>query len=720
VTTGYSSTNDTRHALPGDNVKWDNRLVQNGPTITNKNIAFWPVQSGTYTGSTTWGTGTGATGGKQTLKSGAGKGSTSYNGNTYWSPSTHWTRKITQDDVNIGDGAKVGYYCMTLNAQPQAYVNMTLNNDVINSGQHCVDVVPHYPTNCTPGSCCDGGTCGGGGGCVGDSCNGGGCTGSNCGGNSCPGGNCQSGGMMPQTTLGGSGSSVTIGDTNTAKFNYKVKNMGPTKSLPTTYWAYAFILKQGEKLTFPDGPIDYNNLASAGCGARNVGTSQTTYCHEVDSKSGLVVGSEKAGDPLGAIGSYVNMGSFTVNLSKSEWDAEPGDKICSYVVINPFSVSYGVVKPTTAAVSASNIECYVIAQKPQLQLRGSDSASGATKFGNTTVTGNPTTGFYGSYSNQAPRGSWSQYGLLVYSQNGLISKFGSAGSTIYTSNSKVTCQLWFSNTYANTATASPGDTHACDNSSPTAGQTGALFKSLPDAVREIQLPDSAKLTPAQIRSAIAAGTLKQPTYFTSATCSVGAKCFGLWTNANGEYGIDGDVELLNSTDDTIGGTGKKQTFVISGNLYITDNIYSNKQDDKYAKLLNMPNVNIIANNIYISSNVKYIYGTYIARNQISTCGQIQGNGAPLAKFKLDASGNATEQTADCYNQLQVDGALVSLKSPVFQRTIGGGRGADIKTASEIINYTPNLWLVPWYINSGQDETPSDWVITGETNLPARW
>ncbi|RYC76092.1 hypothetical protein G51EAM_00496 [Candidatus Nanoperiomorbus periodonticus] len=312
---------------------------------------------------------------------------------------------------------------------------------------------------------------------------------------------------------------------------------------------------------------------------------------------------------------------------------------------------------------ASNIACVVVTKSPNLNLSGSDSYA--------------KDGFTGSdvRENIVPgtdkRGSYSQYGLLTGDKNG-VTNFGSAGyTTASQANHRLACKL----SYANTGNVK-------DDCKDLNGLKPAnLFKnplSTPSSTNAQQLPGGSS-----VNLSILSGSYK--------------------TTSSGSLKISGDL-----------GKGQHITiFAEKADVTITGKI--DAYAGPYNKLSDIPSFTIMAKNIKVNPGVSLITGTYVAKDHFESC----NNGAQEKGPTLGVEGV-------CKNKLKVNGAIVSVGSPVFRRTFGAGNNSDdyqwdtdrISSTAEWINYTPNLWLTTSNGSSGNQL--EGLTTTQVTNLPVRY
>lgn len=561
------------------------------------------------------------------------------------------TYKITQDDV----GKKV---CR------RTAVNAHSRSDGgwVYSSVACVNVPYHYPGMCddTKEDC---------GSLTPDCTQDGGCDGT-----------ILKSGVQPQTNT----TQTSIKPGETANFTYRLSNDGLTKSLDLEYRAYAFILKSGSSIdseSLSNSQV-YASFSAAACGGRGVASSDQRYCqNSIVSGTGIVIGSGAGAYPN--LNTSYQVNSSSISTSNANWAVEPGDKVCSYLVVDKWSVNNDKAAVT---VAASNISCVTVNRNPQLQIRGSDSWAGGTW---TDVDGTEQTtsgGFAGRAQASDQRGSWSQYGLFVY--QGSTSGFGSAGSTMKSSGLNTeACKLIFANT-----------------SCPTS--TGAFYTSS-SLTQNIQLPALAYSNNLKAKANNAADSSIKVLSTVSNKIDLASLTSGTyWVNNSDTNNILMATGSLKN--------GVNATIYIDGILEIQNNITT--ESTSFTELADVPSLTVVAKNIRVTSNVTYIYGTYIARDTFYSAYSATGTQSELLKDQ------------GTYNsQLKIDGALTSRYSPRFLRTLGGGSTTssttvngethlNSMTASEIINYLPTTFLVP--ATSGSSGTT--WITTKQTVLPARY
>lgn len=472
-------------------------------------------------------------------------------------------------------------------------------------------------------------------------------------------------GIVPTARVAGGKSKVQVGDTVT--FDYRVENpTGPTKTRPFQYHNYTFILKRGTSL-----PADKDDRPTY---------PMSWYGDGVSCKGGRSLGQRWNNNPsLSAINPCVGWDTGEVNVvlnvgesrtsSKSYgiyggsgWLAQPGDKICSYIAVDN---NWSVKNDVSAnTFRASNIACVVVTKSPNLNLSGSDSHAKDGFRGASVSESDKVTG-------TAKRGSYSQYGLLT-GTDGVVN-FGSAGYT--TASDKyhsLACKL----NYAN---------------------TGSVQGDCKD-----------------LKGLLPAGLSKNPLSMPSKSASTGSLSSGNVTLnmlQSGSYYRSGNLAI----SDSILMPGRHITIFVDGDVTISGYIDTD-WGTKYSKLSEIPSFTIKARNIKVEPWVALITGTYVATGHFESCKGAQNKSADLG-MRLDSK---------CQQKLKVNGAIVSVGSPIFRRTFGAGNQPEdnqwdpnkISSTAEWINYTPNLWLTTSNGSSGNQL--EGLTTTQVTNLPVRY
>ena len=265
------------------------------------------------------------------------------------------------------------------------------------------------------------------------------------------------------------------------------------------------------------------------------------------------------------------------------------------------------------------------------------------------------------------RGSYSQYGLLTDKVG--VTNFGSAGyTTASQANYKFACKL----SYANTDSAQVN----CNDLNGL--QPAGLSKNLSVPSR----PASTTFLPNKY---VTLNKLKSGSYYRSGELYIGKS----------ELKLDQHI-----------------TIFVDGDVNIRGEITNSS--NTYTKLSEIPSLTIKAKNIKVEPQVERIAGTYVATGRFESCNGGREKGDTLGAFGL------------CRSKLKVNGAIVSVDSPLFRRTFGAGNEPDddqwnlnkISSTAEWINYTPNLWLTTSNGSSGNQL--EGLTTTQVTNLPVRY
>lgn len=468
---------------------------------------------------------------------------------------------------------------------------------------------------------------------------------------------------------------IFMGDN--ATFDYKIVNRNKsytrTKNMP--YRIYTFILKpEAGDISDTTGCISISDIDRNGGGGNNclvhrsggdnfsVATPTSRFGGNVRHWKVQESGNSDSIYPA----SSQSFDDKTVELrADNEWaDAKPGDRICSYIAVDQWAVTNGV---DDGRVRLSNIKCYDVGKKPQLQIRGGDSKSqdgfAGSTFKSTTI--NP---------NNKKRGSLSQYGLI--SLNNSVSNFGSAGYTAASGNDAVTNNNWCKLIYANTSSAG-SIRSACGGIGNFDGGSGTYTPGMPTV-------DDSKAT--TIGGNINLGSLDSK-----------------------QYKIDGNANISGSLRQ-----GVNTIIKINGNATINTNIGRDIQ--KYANLEDMPNLTLyVTGQLTVSNAVSEVNATIIA-NKLNTC--VSSN---------DDLG-IVDGHNKCNSQLKINGSVIATgtgNSIQLKRTFGSGNNASYEESdnnsawspSEIINLSPNTFLTTFAGNNNKNKT---YRITEVRSLPARY
>lgn len=414
------------------------------------------------------------------------------------------------------------------------------------------------------------------------------------------------------------------------------------------------------------------NIGSFGSGASSISTLSTT--------SGLSDSNFSSGAWNGSA------------FNQTFQDAWYGRKVCYYTVIT----SGGWAFDKTSEYRYSNPVCVKWSKSPQIQLRGSDSSSGGIWDGTSNSYNG---GFLGVSQSDVRRGSWSQYGLLVY--KGGTNNFGSGGwSTNYSASNRVNaCALTFANQVSGINCSS--------NAQGGQLYSGSTLSQL------ISLPTNAKIDSTAINSlastpaAAGAGTAAAPLILNSL--------------ASGTYKLAAGSHIGASQIPS----GRQITIVSAGDIYLDGDIQTSAT--AFSSLNDVPILNIISRGQIIvgTSIVNQLFGTYIVASDSS--------GKGFKTCNVNASDNRMSDTGDCNRQLRINGAVISRPSPMLRRTLGSGYSSsstnnvtangethlEAITPAELFNYQPNLFLTPYAIRQSST-TGNTWVVTKQTILPARF
>ena len=461
-------------------------------------------------------------------------------------------------------------------------------------------------------------------------------------------------------------------------FTYNIWNdRGPTKTKDIEYHVYAFLLKGGADL--PDNAEDsviYPLGANTGCYGRDVDGNGYVdgRCQQVASGG---TGELSPGNSVKPKPTQ----KFTI---VDNWLGQPGDQICSYVVLGATWNVYDGVNSGTQL--ASNIKCVKIGKRPQIQINGSDS------YANKGFTGSK----YSDIELNYQRGSYSQYGLLTGS--GSSSNFGSAGYTFSKSgNVSKACQLGWANTNCGKVIigfSAGGLTHTFYNAitvTDTASYPGSL---------------------SSLSSPSGGGT----SYYKASGGTNFSGNLNPGTRAvvyvNGDANITGNIIAYGAA----GVSGSLPTNPDTGGS-------TNNLNQTFTNLVDIPSLTIVATgDININGSVTTIDANLVSKNgRVITCAGSDGGGT-----KTELGIGSTQ----CANKLKINGAVASKESPILHRIFGAGNTIDAtsntnqwnnlmnSSSSEWFNYTPNVWLTP-YLNGGGD-TPNNYTTVQVTNLPVRY
>ena len=504
----------------------------------------------------------------------------------------------------------------------------------------------------------------------------------------CPsGGGTITGGIQPDvaaTSENGSGDNNYVLDGDKFTFTAKVKNssIGPTKTRGgENVRLYVFLSD-----TKPDPDALYGDEDSSRKVFRDFGQANCTEgtqwrsAHSSLKLKGHCVSIDAGSAPsLDKNSGYVSMSNkYNGTYGEDFWeDADPGDHICGYVAVNNWAVKNGV---PVKSVITSRIQCVDIAKKPHLKILGADSYA---------ADGVKSSSYNASNDKNKIQGSWTQYGMF---SDRTMSNFGTNGyTTVDPVNIGKACKLGFANISVLT---SGGAGDSCN--------LNAMGNFQPGSTHNISLPNSSTASIVNRKPDLSrdAGVL-------NVDASGNTKKSGAYRTSDGSFGPS-RIEIKR---------GVHVTVYVDGDVTINGDIVYGS-DGNYKTLDDIPSLTIVASgDLTIANNVKNLDGVYIAGGNI--------NGAQVDGKKIVTCTDASldlSMNGNCNNtSLTVRGAIISAASPSLNRVFGGGdlRAPNYKDSSEILNYTPNTFLVPYYLgNLGGDI--EGFKTTSATSLPPRY
>ncbi|MCL2037872.1 hypothetical protein FWG95_02620 [Candidatus Saccharibacteria bacterium] len=487
-----------------------------------------------------------------------------------------------------------------------------------------------------------------------------------------------------------------------ASFRTYVDNTGPTVANNISWAVRSFVLPAGN-----DGL--YNAYTAKPVA---LGTAYETIFPGATNVQ--VQRPSSAGTSNFVVGSGTTNNPFNTSLSTSGLNV--GDRLCVTLEISPWATANKPEYDASRPVYFSKPACALVTKSPQLNLRGTDSYSGARYWGDNSAQINKEGGFksskFADTTGNTNRGSWSQYGILATgstlsdntanNNNGAtIQYFGSAGfTTTQGTNRDNSCKLAFSN--ISPSGGAGGST--CSGNAMINGDAGK-FRNLD---RTINLPSVAKATTKSSTTTITLDT----------DFPLGSSGTYRYDVSGGTLNISGNV--LKGIKDTSTPKGNHLTIYVEGNVLINGNIVF--QGPSYTNLSEIPSLTIYAtDNIEIAPGVTQIDGTLVAGKAVHTCNTNRDSTfGPHLGLNNSPGG--------CNQQLTINGAIVSKDSPHFRRTFGGGTSTTItdiantnapRAPAEIVNYTPNLFLTPYYMDSNLDDS-TIWDTVRQGGLPARY
>jgi hypothetical protein len=198
------------------------------------------------------------------------------------------------------------------------------------------------------------------------------------------------------------------------------------------------------------------------------------------------------------------------------------------------------------------------------------------------------------------------------------------------------------------------------------------------------------------------------------------------TNANLVYKASGQVKIAGIAEDSANTllNGNNTKLYVDGNVLITSDIVAVKGASSIAQI---PGFTVIVKgNIYISSDVSQLYGTYVAQpNGAGSGGNIYtcANEATFTQYNpIVGDASNPDYTTCSTTKLTVTGSLVAKKIN-FLRTRGsryldangldGQSGAGYSNAAEVFQYNPLTWLRQSTTTTNASNTTYDSI----TSLP---
>lgn len=305
-----------------------------------------------------------------------------------------------------------------------------------------------------------------------------------------------------------------------------------------------------------------------------------------------------------------------------------------------------------AAFDPTN-NCLLVVKKPKVQIWGGDLMVGKSFIGGGVVSSNVDTSQ--SIKSGVTFGSWVEYGIFA---SGTISGAGSGSSLAGGRPSSTSCQI-ASLTFANTGIGKS----SCDGSTMGSYKFGTNIRDL-------------------------------GSYF-NATQTISSGSIAIDDNLSGVYGnAAGSLTIT-------GGTTSKSIVLNMPNTDVTISGDINYANVTVSSISQIPQVVIIARNIYISASVSNIDAWLVASNgKVNTCIE-GGERNALTIF-------------DCNNMLVINGPVVA-KQLFLRRTAGSNPANESGDPAEIINLRSDAYLWMYGRSMGDNRIRSTYV----TELPPR-
>lgn len=353
--------------------------------------------------------------------------------------------------------------------------------------------------------------------------------------------------------------------------------------------------------------------------------------------------------PVGQVGGY----------DETIPDEPSGTKICYALSIHGYDQS-------SKDWRHSDPFCVIIGKKPMVQIWGGDLVAGAAFTGQTPTAASIDTSTT-SKSDGKTYGSWVEYGVFAPSSITIASLSGLSGG-----NSSSKQVDWSKLTFANQPSQyCPAGTkqYGCYNSVGSMG-------NIPD-VESYFFTASTPDTPGSLNLAQGAGVHT--------------------------YKHTGDLVINAAT------IQKGQSYVIkaTGNVTITGDIAYTSS--KLSSLADIPQLVIIANNIYINSNVSNVDAWLIAE------GTTASNTGILDTCHISTTYATALSSSICNTALRVNGPVMA-QHVWLRRTAGADKGAASGDPAEIFNLRSDAYL--WAFNQVQGGGKAETAYTKE--LPPRF
>lgn len=364
------------------------------------------------------------------------------------------------------------------------------------------------------------------------------------------------------------------------------------------------------------------------------------------------------------------VGATTVGQNTTDMvtDAPAGAHMCYALSVNGFDQDHD---PNNQALSKiwlnSTPVCIVIGKKPKVQILGGDLA---TRGGINTGVTQKTNGVFGS---------WVEYGAFsVLANQGLASESGL--STEAQPQQANTQASWSKLTFANSLPGQAGNFTAGSSTFRPFPNAGQYFSSLTSTIAN--------------NGGSCSGNVGQDTFSTGSAVQV---CHA------------GNLTLSGGTLNA----GQSAVIVASGDVAINGNLtYAN---GPYTSLTQLPQLVIIAKNIYIADTVSNIDAWLVTYDPVAnattgtvnTCAVIGGVFDPTAKAALSST--------TCSTPLVIHGPVIAGQL-YLRRTGGSGANGASGDPAETIDLRADTYLWAQLIAAGAGRAQTDTT----TELPPRF